>query len=293
MRNAFSGGPICSVPGASREPVLQPALPIERRWNRVAGNPEWHRSGARRPGVRLSRPGSRGIGAAVVRPLSRAWGKGAHDGAGPTGPSYPKETFVIADLTTVEGCATVRAGRRGTCSAVWTSSCTCLAARRRRRVVSPLLMRPSGTRSCISICSPPCGWIGLCCRGMLAQGSGVIIHVTSIQDRLPLAGVHDCLCGGEGGTLHLQQEPIEGSDTQREYAFLRVSPGWVETEASVAMAEHPCESGRHRLRGWEADHHEFARRHSARPPVEADRSREPHRISLRLRERRRSPEPSM
>ena len=169
MRNAFSGGPICSVPGASREPVLQPALPIERRWNRVAGNPEWHRSGARGPDARSSPPARRGVGAAAVRPLSRARGARAHDRAGPTGPACPEETFVVADLTTAEGCAAVRAGRRGTCSAEWTSSSTCWAARRRRRAGSPHSTRPSGTRSSISTCSPPCGWTGRCCRAMLAQ----------------------------------------------------------------------------------------------------------------------------
>ena len=71
---------------------------------------------------------------------------------------------------------------------------------------------------------------------MLAQGSGVIVHVTSIQRVLPLAGIDDRLRRGEGGTVDLQQGTVEGGDAQGSPRHAR-SPGWVETEAAVALAE--------------------------------------------------------
>jgi NAD(P)-dependent dehydrogenase (short-subunit alcohol dehydrogenase family) len=44
---------------------------------------------------------------------------------------------------------------------------------------------------------------------MLGQGSGVIVHITSIQRQLPLPD-HPCLCGSQGRALQLQQGPVQG-----------------------------------------------------------------------------------
>ena len=49
---------------------------------------------------------------------------------------------------------------------------------------------------------------------MVMQGSGVIIHVTSIQRVLPLPEIHDGLRRREGRAVHLQQKSLEGGDTQ-------------------------------------------------------------------------------
>jgi len=42
--------------------------------------------------------------------------------------------------------------------------------------------------------------------------------------------------------------------------------------------EKACRASRHRLRGRQADHHDLARRHSARASLQANGSGEPHRI---------------
>ena len=49
---------------------------------------------------------------------------------------------------------------------------------------------------------------------MLEQGSGVIVHITSIQRQLPLPEVHHRLCGGKGGALELQQGAVQGGQPE-------------------------------------------------------------------------------
>jgi NAD(P)-dependent dehydrogenase (short-subunit alcohol dehydrogenase family) len=71
---------------------------------------------------------------------------------------------------------------------------------------------------------------------MIAQRSGVIIHVTSIQSVLPLPESTIAYAAAKGCTVDLQQGAIEGGDAKGIHV-IRVSPGWVETEAAVALAE--------------------------------------------------------
>jgi len=72
--------------------------------------------------------------------------------------------------------------------------------------------------------------------GMLAQGSGVIIHVTSIQDRLPLPESTTAYAAAKAA-LSTYSKSLSKEVTRKGVRVVRVSPGWVETEASVALAE--------------------------------------------------------
>ena len=58
---------------------------------------------------------------------------------------------------------------------------------------------------------------------MLAQGSGVIVHVSSIQRLLPLPGIDDCLCGGQGGLVDLQQGSVERGDAEGRARGARIA----------------------------------------------------------------------
>ena len=50
---------------------------------------------------------------------------------------------------------------------------------------------------------------------MIAQGSGVIIHITSIYPApVAAARCHPRLCSGEGCACELQQRPVQGSEPQ-------------------------------------------------------------------------------
>ena len=71
---------------------------------------------------------------------------------------------------------------------------------------------------------------------MIAQGSGVIIHVTSIQSILPLPESTIAYAAAKAA-LSTYSKALSKEVTPKGIRVIRVSPGWVETEAAVAMAE--------------------------------------------------------
>jgi len=72
--------------------------------------------------------------------------------------------------------------------------------------------------------------------GMLARGSGVIVHVTSIQDRLPLPESTTAYAAAKAA-LSTYSKSLSKEVAPGGVRVVRVSPGWVETEASIALAE--------------------------------------------------------
>lgn len=71
---------------------------------------------------------------------------------------------------------------------------------------------------------------------MLKQGSGVIVHVTSIQGRMPLPESTTAYAAAKAA-LSTYSKSLSKEVTPKGVRVLRVSPGWVETEASVRLAE--------------------------------------------------------
>jgi NAD(P)-dependent dehydrogenase (short-subunit alcohol dehydrogenase family) len=71
---------------------------------------------------------------------------------------------------------------------------------------------------------------------MLAQGSGVIVHVSSIQRLLPLPESTIAYAAAKAA-LSTYSKALSKEVTPKGVRVLRVSPGWVETEAAVALAE--------------------------------------------------------
>jgi len=71
---------------------------------------------------------------------------------------------------------------------------------------------------------------------MLAQGSGVIIHVTSIQHELPLPDSTTAYAAAKAA-LATYSKSLSKEVTPKGVRVVRVSPGWVETEAAVHLAE--------------------------------------------------------
>lgn len=72
--------------------------------------------------------------------------------------------------------------------------------------------------------------------GMLAQGAGVVVHVTSIQDVLPLPQSTIAYAAAKAA-LSNYSKGLSKEVAPKGVRVLRVAPGWVETEASVALAE--------------------------------------------------------
>lgn len=71
---------------------------------------------------------------------------------------------------------------------------------------------------------------------MLKQGSGVILHVTSIQSKLPLPESTTAYAAAKAA-LSTYSKSLSKEVTPKGIRVLRVSPGWIETEASVRLAE--------------------------------------------------------
>jgi NAD(P)-dependent dehydrogenase (short-subunit alcohol dehydrogenase family) len=71
---------------------------------------------------------------------------------------------------------------------------------------------------------------------MIAQGSGVIIHVTSIQRVLPLPESTIAYAASKAA-LSTYSKALSKEVTPKGVRVVRVSPGWIETDAAVAMAQ--------------------------------------------------------
>lgn len=71
---------------------------------------------------------------------------------------------------------------------------------------------------------------------MIAQRSGVIIHVTSIQRVLPLPESTTSYAAAKAA-LSTYSKALSKEVTPKGIRVIRVSPGWIETEAAVALAE--------------------------------------------------------
>ena len=72
--------------------------------------------------------------------------------------------------------------------------------------------------------------------GMLARKEGVVIHVTSIQSRLPLPESTTAYAAAKAA-LSTYSKSLSKEVSPKGIRVVRVSPGWVETEASVVFAE--------------------------------------------------------
>ena len=71
---------------------------------------------------------------------------------------------------------------------------------------------------------------------MVAQGAGVIVHVTSIQHMLPLSESTIAYAAAKAA-LSTYSKALSKEVAPKGIRVVRVSPGWVETEAAVGLAE--------------------------------------------------------
>jgi NAD(P)-dependent dehydrogenase (short-subunit alcohol dehydrogenase family) len=72
--------------------------------------------------------------------------------------------------------------------------------------------------------------------GMLAQGSGVIVHVSSIQSVMPLPESTTAYAAAKAA-LSNYSKALSKELAPKGIRVLRVAPGWVETDAAVALVE--------------------------------------------------------
>ncbi len=72
---------------------------------------------------------------------------------------------------------------------------------------------------------------------MLERGAGVVLHVTSIQRVLPLPESTIAYAASKAA-LSTYSKALAKEITPKGVRVVRVSPGWVETEATVTWLEH-------------------------------------------------------
>lgn len=70
---------------------------------------------------------------------------------------------------------------------------------------------------------------------MAERGAGVVIHVTSIQHQLPLPEATTAYAAAKAA-LSTYSKSLSKQVAPRGVRVVRVSPGWIETEASVDLA---------------------------------------------------------
>ena len=178
--------------------------------------------------------GSKGVGAAAVA-LFREEGAQVLTTARTRPADLPDELFVVADLTTAEGCATVADAVSDRLGGV-DIMVHVLGGSSAPGGGFAALGEEEWQRELDINLFPAVRLDRALLPGMLAQGDGVIIHVTSIQRELPLPESTTAYAAAKAA-LSTYSKSLSKEVSPKGVRVVRVSPGWIETEAAVALAE--------------------------------------------------------
>ncbi|MBR9841467.1 MAG: SDR family oxidoreductase [Rhodobacteraceae bacterium] len=178
--------------------------------------------------------GTRGAGGATVA-LFKELGADVLAIARTRPPEMPENRFVAADLTQAEGCAEVAQAVREKLGGVdiivhmlGGSSAPAGGYRAlgddewRRDLDLNLMPAVRLDRALVP--------------EMEARGSGVVIHVTSIQRELPLPEATTAYAAAKAA-LSTYSKSLSKQVSPKGVRVVRVSPGWIETESSVELAK--------------------------------------------------------
>ena len=78
---------------------------------------------------------------------------------------------------------------------------------------------------------------------MITQGSGVIVHITSIQRQLPLPDATIAYAAAKAA-LSNYSKALSKEVSPKGVRVVRVSPGWVETDGAVGLVEEIARKNR-------------------------------------------------
>ena len=183
--------------------------------------------------------GTKGIGAAIVDVLRDAGVKVLTTARSVTSETLDGVRYVAADLSTAQGCATVTqmvlrefggvdiiVDVLGGSSAPGGGFAALDDAEWSKEIDQNLMGAVRVDRALLP--------------SMIQQGSGVIVHVTSIQHELPLPESTIAYASAKAA-LATYSKALSKEVTPKGVRVVRVSPGWVETEAAVALAERLAE----------------------------------------------------
>lgn len=178
--------------------------------------------------------GTRGAGAATVR-LFEELGARVLTTARTRPPEMPEALFVAADLTRAEGCAhlaeAVRERLGGVDVVVHVLGGSSAPAGGYRALDDAEWQREIDLNL-----MPAVRLDRALLPGMEEQGSGVVIHVTSIQSQLPLPEATTAYAAAKAA-LSTYSKSLSKQVSPKGVRVARVSPGWIETESSVDLAK--------------------------------------------------------
>lgn len=177
--------------------------------------------------------GTRGAGAATVT-LFQELGAQVLTTARARPDHVPESSFVAADLTSSQGCAALAAAVRARMGGV--------------DIIVHMLggsSAPAGgfealgdeiwSRELDLNLMPAVRLDRELVPAMALRGSGVVIHVTSIQRQLPLPEATTAYAAAKAA-LSTYSKSLSKQVSPQGVRVVRVSPGWIETEASVDLA---------------------------------------------------------
>lgn len=177
--------------------------------------------------------GTKGIGAAVAARLREAGALVLATARHRPSDMPNDHLFVAADITTAEGCATIVAAAREQLGGV--DILVHVAGGSSAPAGGFAVLDDKEWRRTLDLNLFPAVRLDhALLPAMLAQGSGVIVHVTSIQRVLPLPEATIAYAAAKAA-LSTYSKALSKEVAPKGVRVVRVSPGWTETEAAVGL----------------------------------------------------------
>jgi NAD(P)-dependent dehydrogenase (short-subunit alcohol dehydrogenase family) len=177
--------------------------------------------------------GTRGAGAATVT-LFRELGAQVLTAARTQQADFPDSLFVAADLTSPHGCAVLAAAvreRMGGVDIIVHMLGGSAAPAGGFEALSDAIWRSELDLNLM----PAVRLDRELVPEMVSRGYGVVIHVTSIQNQLPLPEATTAYAASKAA-LSTYSKSLSKQVSPQGVRVVRVSPGWIETEASIHLA---------------------------------------------------------
>src|SRR5712664_3879067 len=185
--------------------------------------------------------GSKGIGAAVATRLREGGATVLTTARTKPGDLADTDLFVAADITTAEGCATVADAVRDRLGGI--DIIVHVVGGSSAPAGGFAVLDDNEWQRALDLNLFPAVRLDRALLPMmLDQGSGVIVHVTSIQRQLPLFEATIAYAAAKAA-LSNYSKGLSKEVGPRGIRVVRVSPGWVETEAAVGLVQELARKG--------------------------------------------------
>ncbi len=176
--------------------------------------------------------GTKGIGAAVVAQLAQA-GATVLTTARARPEDMGDTAFVAADITSMAGCDVIAQAVKEQLGGV--DIVVHVAGGSSAPAGGYAVLDESEWQKALNLNLYPAVRIDRALLpGMVAQGAGVVVHITSIQRELPLADATTAYAAAKAA-LSTYSKSLSKEVSPKGVRVVRVSPGWTETESAVEL----------------------------------------------------------